>query len=179
MTLGGSLKTSVCLCLYLSPSVCLSVCLPACLSACLPACLPVCLSVCLSLPLPPSLSLCSLFLCLHDQSGEDGTSETSLCLCVSLFICLSLFCIQYYTKNDFRAPSVFFGVYFLFVSSQYTWLSSADKYAPFRPEDVPLVAVMYLVFTRIPGESYRRRARSLRLVGFLGTCMWRLVGWFL
>ena len=28
-------------------------------------------------------------------------------------------------------------------------------------EDVPLVEFMYLVFTRMPGESYRRRLRSL------------------
>ena len=30
-------------------------------------------------------------------------------------------------------------------------------------EDVPLVESMYLVFTRMPGESYRRRFRSLLL----------------
>ena len=30
-------------------------------------------------------------------------------------------------------------------------------------EDVPLVEFMYLVFTRIPGESYRRRLRSMLL----------------
>ena len=30
-------------------------------------------------------------------------------------------------------------------------------------EDVPLVEVMYLVFTRMPGESYCRRLRSLLL----------------
>ena len=29
------------------------------------------------------------------------------------------------------------------------------------PEKVPLVEFMYLVFTRMPGESYRRRLRSL------------------
>ena len=28
-------------------------------------------------------------------------------------------------------------------------------------EDVPLVEINYLVFTRVPGESYRRRLRSL------------------
>ena len=28
-------------------------------------------------------------------------------------------------------------------------------------EDVPLVEFMYLVFTRMPGESYRRRLMSL------------------
>ena len=27
-------------------------------------------------------------------------------------------------------------------------------------EDVPLMELMYLVFTRMPGESYRRRLRS-------------------
>ena len=31
------------------------------------------------------------------------------------------------------------------------------------PEDVPLVEFLYLVFTRMPGESYRRRLRSLLL----------------
>ena len=30
-------------------------------------------------------------------------------------------------------------------------------------EDVPLVEFKYLVFTRLPGESYRRRFRSLLL----------------
>ena len=30
-------------------------------------------------------------------------------------------------------------------------------------ENVPLVELMYLVFTRMPGESYRRRLRSLLL----------------
>ena len=30
-------------------------------------------------------------------------------------------------------------------------------------EDVPLVEFMYLVFTRMPGESYRRRLMSLLL----------------
>ena len=30
-------------------------------------------------------------------------------------------------------------------------------------EDVPLVEFMYFVFTRMPGESYRRRFRSLLL----------------
>ena len=30
-------------------------------------------------------------------------------------------------------------------------------------EDVPLVEFMYLVFTRMPGESYSRRLRSLLL----------------
>ena len=30
-------------------------------------------------------------------------------------------------------------------------------------EDVPLVEFMYLVFTRMPGESYRRRLSSLLL----------------
>ena len=30
-------------------------------------------------------------------------------------------------------------------------------------EDVPLVEFMYLSFTRVPGESYRRRLRSLLL----------------
>ena len=31
------------------------------------------------------------------------------------------------------------------------------------PEDVPLVEFMYLVFTRIPGESYSRWLRPLLL----------------
>ena len=30
-------------------------------------------------------------------------------------------------------------------------------------EDVPLVEFMYLVFTRMPGENYRRQFRSLLL----------------
>ena len=31
------------------------------------------------------------------------------------------------------------------------------------PDDVPLVEFMYLVFTRMPGESYSRWLRSLLL----------------
>ena len=31
-------------------------------------------------------------------------------------------------------------------------------------EDVPLVELMYLVFTRMPGESYRRRLTFLFLL---------------
>ena len=31
----------------------------------------------------------------------------------------------------------------------------------YKKEDVPLVEFMYLPFTRMPGESYRRRLRSL------------------
>ena len=34
---------------------------------------------------------------------------------------------------------------------------------PGETEDVPLVEFMYLVFTRMPGESYSRRLRSLLL----------------
>ena len=36
-------------------------------------------------------------------------------------------------------------------------------YAWHTLEDVPLVEFMYLVFTRMPGESYRRRLRFLLL----------------
>ena len=47
-------------------------------------------------------------------------------------------------------------------------------------EDVPLVEFMYLVFTRMPGESYRRRLRSLLLC--LCYVFWALVNslvcWF-
>ena len=32
-----------------------------------------------------------------------------------------------------------------------------------KNEDVPLVEFMYFVFIRMPGESYRRRLRSLLL----------------
>ena len=34
-------------------------------------------------------------------------------------------------------------------------------------EDVPLVEFMYLVFTSMPGESYRRRPRSLLYLCYL------------
>ena len=39
-------------------------------------------------------------------------------------------------------------------TSTFTQLLSSE-------EDVPLVEVMYLVFTRVPGESYRKRLGSL------------------
>ena len=35
-----------------------------------------------------------------------------------------------------------------------------------RNEDVPLVEFLYLVFTRMPGESYRRQLGSLLLYLF-------------
>ena len=52
-----------------------------------------------------------------------------------------------------------------------TNLSSSDKKSAISAgnasllliNDVPLVGFMYLVFTRIPGESYRRRVGSLFL----------------
>ena len=34
---------------------------------------------------------------------------------------------------------------------------------PHKSEDAPLVEFMYLVFTRMPGESYRRRLRYFLL----------------
>ena len=34
-------------------------------------------------------------------------------------------------------------------------------YLVVHPENVPLVGFMYLLFTRMPGESHRRRLRSL------------------
>ena len=34
---------------------------------------------------------------------------------------------------------------------------------PHKSEDAPLVEFMYLVFTRMPGESYHRQLRSLLL----------------
>ena len=34
-------------------------------------------------------------------------------------------------------------------------------------EDVPLVEIMYLVFTRMPGESYRRRLDHFFVVVFV------------
>ena len=34
-------------------------------------------------------------------------------------------------------------------------------------EDVPLVEFMYLVFTRMPAESYRRRLRSMLYLCYL------------
>ena len=43
--------------------------------------------------------------------------------------------------------------------------------APELCEGVPLVEFMYLVFTRMPGESYRGRLRSLLLV--LVSRIWR------
>ena len=47
-------------------------------------------------------------------------------------------------------------------------------------EDVPLVEFMYLVFTRMPGESYRRRLRSLLLClcDVFRTLINSLVCWF-
>ena len=41
-----------------------------------------------------------------------------------------------------------------------TWIQGKEGG---RNNDVPLVEFMYLVFTRMPGERYRRRVRSLLL----------------
>ena len=45
------------------------------------------------------------------------------------------------------------------------WANHAVSNVPLMHllEDVPLVEFMYLVFTRMPGESYRRRLWSLLL----------------
>ena len=47
--------------------------------------------------------------------------------------------------------------------------------------DVPLVEFMYLVFTRIPGENYRRRLRSLllRLCDVFRALIYSLACWFI
>ena len=47
-------------------------------------------------------------------------------------------------------------------------------------EDVPLVEFMYLAFTRMPGDSYRRRFRSLLfyLCDVFGALINSLVCWF-
>ena len=42
-------------------------------------------------------------------------------------------------------------------------------------EDVPLVEFMYLAFTRMPGESYRRQLRSLLLLLYLCYVFWALI----
>ena len=51
-----------------------------------------------------------------------------------------------------------------------TWVASNG--------DVPLVEFMYLVFTRMPGESYRRRLRSLVLCYMFRALTNSLVCWF-
>ena len=43
-----------------------------------------------------------------------------------------------------------------------SWLKTQS---PHNYADVPLVEFMHLVFTRMPGESYRRRLTSLLLCG--------------
>ena len=45
----------------------------------------------------------------------------------------------------------------------YFWWSLCTLYLHACKKDVPLVEFMYLVFTRMPGESYRRQLRSLLL----------------
>ena len=42
-------------------------------------------------------------------------------------------------------------------------MSSPEKGCFINVADVPLVEFMYLVHTRMPGESYRRQLRSLLL----------------
>ena len=43
-----------------------------------------------------------------------------------------------------------------------------------QQKDVPLVRSMYLVFTRMPGESYRRRLQSLSSCLCVTSFQWRL-----
>ena len=54
------------------------------------------------------------------------------------------------------------------MQNQHTWeLISAQKTSHNVPlrfiDDVPVVEFIYLVFTRMPGDSYRRRLGSLLL----------------
>ena len=59
-------------------------------------------------------------------------------------------------------------LYCIGTNEEYPWWSLCTSYlhacqARVTSDDVPLVEFMYLVFARMPGESYRKRPRSLLL----------------
>ena len=73
------------------------------------------------------------------------------CVCMSVCVCMCV-CVRAYVVSIFCVYVSCEGVYFCFFVLLLLLL-----------EDVPLVDFMYLVFTRMPGDSYRRRLRSLLL----------------
>ena len=64
------------------------------------------------------------------------------------------------TTADNNIIIMYFYVVFLQIGAHSPLQSDEPKH---KFEDVTLVELMYLVFTRMPGESYRRRLRSLLL----------------
>ena len=59
--------------------------------------------------------------------------------------------------------TILWGRPFVITSPNKVFLLYATGWHPFLRTYVPLVEFIYLVFTRMPGESYRRRLRSLLL----------------
>ena len=49
-------------------------------------------------------------------------------------------------------------------------LLALSDHVVLRHEDVPLVEFIYVVFTHMPGESYRRRLRSLLITPLCVDC---------
>ena len=63
--------------------------------------------------------------------------------------------------SSFRTFFFFFSLSLSVVRKPCLGVAGTNRLAKFTEcEDVPLVELMYLVLTRMPGESYRRRLRS-------------------
>ena len=101
---------------------------------CVCLCVSVCLSVCLSLSLSLSLSSLVLSLSLVNHFVFERVKQCSKD-------------VKPTEQQSPKSPTVTF-----------TW------HACKLFEDVALVEFMYLVFTRMPGECYRRRLRSFLLL---------------
>ena len=66
--------------------------------------------------------------------------------------------VKYISQRFEDVPLVEF-----YISQRFEDVPLVEFYISQRFEDVPLVEFTYLVFTRMSGESYRRRLRSLLL----------------
>ena len=87
---------------------------------------------------------------------------------ISMYIMCVILCL--FSTLSRRADAVCISI--IIITATKTWVAyvtltwHACKYKVHKlhkSEEVPLVEFMYLVFTRMPGESYRRRLRSLLL----------------
>ena len=96
-------------------------------------------------PPPPRPPHRSDLLCLRSPRAKYNAATIDYLICCGcyVFICFFLCCCSCYCCFVF--------CYLLLLS--FLFRNSL--------EDVPLVEFMYLVFTRMPGESYRRRLRSV------------------
>ena len=130
----------------------------ACTHACVQACVRVCVHTCVCMHACVCGSVCvhaCLCVCVHIVCTEFGQRARRECVSVLGLCGLGALSIHYYYHYP-GSPSLTSLTVSVDVKHQVYLLIT-------ELEDVPLVEFMYLVFTRMPGESYRRQLRSLLL----------------